>query len=152
LHQISEALVLPDVSQIEQIQQQAVFAEQAAESAHFARWMQKPMAAIDQVTESWSVIVRLWKEMRAFADVTALQEFQDTSELKSLIGLSVQCNDLLALQNSIEHLESTLILRRDLKESGSELTEIDTQLAAAQEEARKGLCPKCGRAVEHICQ
>lgn len=159
LHEIIETLILPDVSGIEALHQQAQYCEQAAESASYAKWLHKPLAAITGVAAPWSECVALWKQIRVIEEAATIHvSTLDTQSLGAVGELNNQFNDLLVLQSSIKQLETAAKLRRESKESAVQLADIETQLAAAQEqfaaleaEARKGLCPKCGKELEHIC-
>jgi exonuclease SbcC len=160
LQEIGDALILPDITGIEQLQQQAQYLEQAAESSAFARWLDKPLRAITDITAPWAECVALWKQVRAISDTASLEGSEvDVAGLKALSELNTQFNDLLVLQSSIRHLDTATLLRRELKESAASLADIESQLAAVHEElaalqaeARKGMCEKCGKPLEHICQ
>jgi hypothetical protein len=149
LHQIIEALVLPDISGIEILQQVVVFTGQAGHSTQYAQWLHRPLKAVNQTTESWLLIVPLWKKIRALATAIALPPLE--AELQSFAGLNIRCNEALMAQSSIGYLDTVVKQRRKLKASADQLVEIDEQLAVAQEETRRGLCEVCGKPLEHIC-
>lgn len=155
LRQILESLVLPDVGDIQRLQQASQQAGEAAEAAAFARWLRKPLAAIEGVSAPWSDILGLWKQIKALsgaASVLGEAHDIDTAGLKPLAALGGKASELLGLQASIKHIEAAIALRGDLTALAEKFADNEAQLAKAQDEARKGLCPRCGKPVEHICQ
>src|SRR5579863_9502711 len=63
--QILDAFVLPDIAGLEQEYRLARFAEQAAESSAFARWLSKPIATLSSASAFWDDIGRLRSEIVA---------------------------------------------------------------------------------------
>lgn len=178
LHEIVDALILPDTTGLEELRQTIQYLETAAWAASFAKWIAKPLTAIEGVEKPWNEIVALWKQIKGITDaITVLDsETIDLSELKAF-HTDINATDLIGLEASIRYLESTVVLRKALKETADELAGIDGQLSAAQTElaaaqaelqrlelekariraeeaARAELskaCPKCGKSLEHQC-
>jgi energy-coupling factor transporter ATP-binding protein EcfA2 len=153
LRQLSESFVLPDVGDIQRLQQASQQANEAAESSAFARWLRKPLVAIEGIVTPWSAILGLWKQIKTIYQASGvLSEARiDITGLKPLVTLGGGINELLGLQSSIRHMDAAFTLRQELAALIVKLADIDAQLAAAQEEVRKGLCPRCGRPLEHVC-
>ena len=175
LQRIVEALILPDTTGVEQLQQLALHAERAAFTQKFAQWMNKPLQAIEAATEKWNEIYALWKQIKALSETAELIESQFDAGDLATFRTEISVNELTQLQNSITFLENAATLRRELKETAGKLAEIDEQLSAAQSDlastqkalhdaaldaerkraedlTSRGLCPKCGKPLEHTCQ
>jgi DNA repair exonuclease SbcCD ATPase subunit len=154
LRQIMEAIVLPDISGLEQLHRQAAFAEQAAEAGAYARWLAKPIASLSSVTDGWNGARRLWNEIAALEGaITAGKHVVSTDKLKSsLSGAEAVFSESVRLWNSINRLETLAALLGELTGSAERLAGVETELAAAQAELKKGLCPKCGKPMEHQCR
>ena len=94
-----ETLVPPDMSGLERLWRQSQHAERAAESGAYARWLGKPMAAIDLVSERWADIRRSWNEIAAVeAAAEAGRHVRSTDKLKtSLTGVESLNSDAVKL-------------------------------------------------------
>lgn len=175
LHELAEALVLPDTGDMEELEKLHVTAEQAASSSAFARWMNKPLKSIEGLTAVWNDILGRWKQIKSLNETVALLSGGfDTQELQAFHPENF-VNDALSLHRSIELLEDVLQQRRVLQETTEKSALIDDQLSAAESEligaqraiqdaaieaerqrveelTAQGLCPKCGQSMEHTCR
>lgn len=174
VQRILDSLVPPDATGIEPLRQFSVSAEQAALAGSFAKWINRPLQAIETATEDWNAALALWRQIKALNETLALisDEF-DTQELQAF-RTEINVNDLISLRRSIELLEHVIALRKELQETAKKSAAIDDELSAAQSESAdaqkaihdaaleaerqraeelksKGLCPKCGKTLEHIC-
>jgi energy-coupling factor transporter ATP-binding protein EcfA2 len=153
LRRIMDTLTVPDTSGLDQLHKLAAHAEQAAEAAAYARWLSKPMATIASVTEDWGWCRRTWGEIGALEGaVEAGRHVVATDGLRnSLADAERTYSEAARLWNSISRLEVLSALLGELKGSADRLAGVETELSAAQAELKKGLCPKCGRQLEHTC-
>jgi hypothetical protein len=174
LQRIAEALILPDTAEVEQLQRLTVYAQQASFAQKFAQWMNKPLQAIEAATGAWNEIYSLWKQIKALNETVVLIESQFDAGDLAAFHTEISVNELARLRDSITFLENATVLRRELKETAGKLTETDDQLSAvqleltsvqkalhdaaveaernrAEELMSRGLCPKCGKSMEHIC-
>jgi DNA repair exonuclease SbcCD ATPase subunit len=191
--QIMDALVLPDVSGLEQEHRLAASAQQAAESGAYARWLAKPIGRLSSASACWDDVGRLraevaaletargageyaswlydtcvgptisapmfWAEVRGvWAQVVALEAAVEagrhvvsTESLRACLPEEL-FNEAVRLWGSIKRLEALGALLGELKVSAGRLAGVEAELSAAQAELQKGLCPKCGRPMEHACQ
>jgi len=154
LRKIQDKLVLPDISGLEQLHKQALYAERAAEAAAYAKWLAKPTATLASVAIDWAAARRLWNEIAALEGaVEAGKHVVSTDKLKtSLSGVENVYSEAVGLWSSIKRLEVLAALLGELKGSADKLAGVEAELSAAQAEARKGLCPKCGKPTEHYCE
>jgi energy-coupling factor transporter ATP-binding protein EcfA2 len=155
LQRLADSLVLPDVSGIEELQRFRVCAEQAALANSFSKWINKPLQAIESTADAWSGALALWRQIKALNETAAVfSSGFDTQELQAF-RMEISANDLIPLRTSIEFLEHVIALRRELQETAEKSALVDDQLSAAQSElsglASRVLCPKCGKAREHVC-
>ena len=147
------AVVLPDMSGLVLLWDQALHAERAAESAAYARWLGKPTAAIAAAADSWAGLRALWNELAAVeAAAEAGRRAVSTDRLRtSLSGAELMGAEAERLWGSIRRLESLAALLGEIAGSAGKLAGVESELSAARAEAQKGLCPRCGRPVEHVC-
>ena len=95
----------------------------------------------------------LWKQVRALDDAAEAASSQiDTRGFVVIADLPAKLKGVTAIQSSITHIEDVLVLREQLMGLAGQLADTEQSLIAVQEEARKGLCEKCGKPREHICQ
>ena len=153
LRQIMDAIVLPDTSGLSALHQAVCFAEQAAEAAAYAKWLQKPQAALSSAAEGWAGVRTLWNQIAALEGaIEAGKHIVGTDQLQtSLASAEATFNEALALWRGIIHLEGLSALLRDITDSAEQLAGVEIELTAAQAELKKGLCPKCGKPMEHSC-
>ena len=69
----------------------------------------------------------------------------------SLSGAELMGAEAERLWGSIRRLESLAALLGEIAGSAGKLAGVESELSAARAEAQKGLCPRCGRPVEHVC-
>lgn len=180
IQQIADSIVLPDTAGLDEMRQIAVYAEQAAFSNSFAKWIVKPLSAIDTVTGAWDQCRTLWNQIKGLTEAAAVLDTHviDLGELEAFYT-TISTDELVVLESSINWLGNAKVIRGALQETANDLCNIDEQLMAAQtdlamvqaelqrievEKARKkaeeeaaaaaakGLCPKCGKALEHVCE
>jgi DNA repair exonuclease SbcCD ATPase subunit len=151
--QILDSLRLPDISGLEQDQRFITFAQQAALSSAYAKWLNKPITTLSSVATAWGEAARLWREIVALEDaVEAGKHIVSTDRLKSgLSDVEETFSEVVQLWNSIKRLEVLSLLLRELKVSADELTGVEAELSAAQTELQKGMCPRCGKPLTHQC-
>lgn len=153
LRQIMEALVLPDITGLETLQDQVVYAEQAAEAHAYARWLSKPIATLSSVSATWGEAKTLWAEINAIeAAVEAGKHVVSTDRLKNALGdVEATFGEAVRLWRGIKYAEDLSALLGDITDSAEQLAGVEIELSAAQAELMKGSCLKCGKPVEHIC-
>jgi DNA repair exonuclease SbcCD ATPase subunit len=153
LRQIMDALVLPDITGLDDLHKVVCFAEQAALSASFAKWLQKPQAALSSVAEEWAGVRSLVNQIAALeAAVDAGRHVVSTDRLKSSLGTAeATFNEAVVLWRGIRSLEDLSALLRDITDSAERLAGVEIELSAVQAELKKGLCPRCGKPMEHAC-
>jgi len=153
LRQIMEALVLPDITGLEALQDQVVYAEQACDAYRYARWLSKPIATLSSVAATWGEAKTLWAEISAIEGaVEAGKHVVSTDRLKSALGdAEATFGEAVRLWRGIRYAEDLSALLGDITDSAEQLAGVEIELAAAQAELMKGSCPKCGKPVEHTC-
>jgi energy-coupling factor transporter ATP-binding protein EcfA2 len=127
--------------------------ETAQKTRRKAEWLSGSVGALE-VAPAWAGVRRLWNEIAALENATeAGRHVVSTDRLKSsLSDVDAVFNDAVLLWNSIRRLEVLSALLGELKGSAERLAGVETELSAAQAELQKGLCPKCGKPREHVCQ
>ena len=153
LRQIMDALVLPDITGLERLHGQALYADQAAEAAAYAKWLSKPTAALSSVAAFWAEAKSLWNEVAAIERAAeARKHVVSTDRLKgSLSGVEATYTEAVWLWRGIRSLEDLSALLGGIADSAERLAGVEIELSAAQAELKKGLCPRCGRPMEHAC-
>ncbi len=154
LRQIVDALVLPDVAGLDELHRTCLYAEHAAESAAYAKWLQKPAGVLYSVSISWNDVKSLWSQINAVNDaIAAGKHIVGTDQLKtSLSGAETAYSEAVRFWRGISTIEVLAALLRDITDSAERLAGVEIDLSAAQAELRKGLCPKCNKPLEHVCQ
>jgi len=149
LETLQNALVLPNTAQAELLTQQVAYLTQAAESKVLSKWLGKVVKVVDGGSEAWNAILPIWRKLAA---VGVLQQaLTDHKEFPEIGDAEPQYSACRGLLSSIRLIGQVLEVRRSLKTKAAELTQIDSELTQAQEELKKGLCPKCGKGMEHDC-
>jgi len=153
LKQLMDAIVLPDIAGLDDLHKVACFAEQAALAASFAKWLQKPQTALSSVSEGWIEVRSLWNQIVAVeAAIDAGKRVVSTDQLKtSLSGAEALFSDAVRLWRSITEIQGLAWLLDGITDSAEKLAGVEIDLSAAQTELKKGLCPKCGKPMEHQC-
>lgn len=153
LRQIMDALVLPDITGLDELARLALYAEQAAEAAAYARWLTKPSSVLYSVSVLWNDAKVMWNQIAAVEGaMEAGKHVVSTDQLKtSLSGAETAYSEAIRLWRGITSLEVLAALLGELKGSAEKLAGVEAELSAAQAELRKGLCPKCGKRLEHVC-
>jgi len=142
LETLQRALVLPDSAKAELLNQQITYLTQAAESRVLSKWLGKVVKTIDECSNTGATLLAIRQKQDSVALLLDLlvhrREFPDISDT------SPQFSALVGLYSSIKFIGQVIELRHILKAKSAELTQIDSELTEAQEELKKGLCPKCG--------
>lgn len=192
--QILDALVLPDISGLEEEQRLIQFAQQGALAASYAKWLHKPVRKLEDISTDWKEatdlraeitaletacaareksewlfnaveglqsapvlwtdVRRLWNEIAALEGaIESGKHVISTDRLKSSQSdVETTFSEVVRLWNGIKRLEVLSTLLEELKGSVEKLAGVEAELSAAQAELQKGLCPKCGKPIQHICQ
>ena len=110
----------------------------------------QPLSASETL---WVEARRLWNEIVAVEiAIEAGKHVVSTDRLKSsLSDVEETYYDVVRLWNSIKRLEVLSALLGEMAGSAERLAGVETELSAAQAELQKGLCPKCGKPMEHVC-
>ncbi len=152
LEMLQKALVLPDSARAELFTRQVAYAQQAAKSWVLSKWLNKVVKAVDGSVEGGGNATAIWQVIAAVRSLDRLltekREFPDVISTEAETRFST----LVGFYSSIRLMGQVQELRRGLEEKTAELTQIDSELTQAQEELKKGLCPKCGKSLEHICE
>ena len=153
LRQIMDALVLPDITGLDELQKLVTYAEQASEAARYAKWLTKPASVLYSVSVLWNDAKVLWNQIVAVEGaIEAGKHVISTDQLKtSLFGAETAYSEAVRLWRSITAIEVLSSLLEELKGSAKKLAGVEAELSAAQAELQKGLCPKCGKPLEHVC-
>jgi Skp family chaperone for outer membrane proteins len=153
LRQVMDALVLPDITGLDQLQRLCHYAEQAALTAAYAKWLTKPASTLYSVSVLWNDAKVMWNEIVAVEGaIEAGRHVISTDQLKtSLSGAEVAYSEAVRLWRGINAIEVLSSLLKELKGSAERLAGIETELSAAQAELQKGLCPRCGKPLAHQC-
>jgi DNA repair exonuclease SbcCD ATPase subunit len=157
LKAVVKALSIPDVGQVVTIGQKSTYLQQAASSAYKAKVLSKMDATTESAVSLWSDIVSLARRTRALDDAVDLLEKRTSSSLKPKVeAIIAELEDSLygAIneQGSIKYIGHVLILRDRVKLKSNELKAVEQQLEAAKTEVQQGICPRCGKPLEHICE
>ena len=149
-----DALVLPDITGLDELQRLATYAEQAAEAAAYAKWLTKPASVLYSVSVLWNDAKVMWNQIAAVeGTIAAGKHVVSTDQLKtSLSGAEAAYSEAIRLWRSITAIESLAALLGELKGSAERLAGVEAELSAAHAELQKGLCPKCNKPLEHVCQ
>jgi DNA repair exonuclease SbcCD ATPase subunit len=128
--QILDAFVLPDIAGLELEYRLAHFAEQAAESNAFARWLSKPIATLSSASAFWDDVRRLQGEIVA---LETAQKTRRQAEWLSGTAASLEVGtgwaDARRLWNEIVALENTAAAGRHIVSTDklkSSLSGVDT--------------------------
>lgn len=153
LRQIADALVLPDAAGLDALFRLATYADQASEASAFARWLQKPQNALSNVSVGWVEVRDAWNLIVALdSAVAAGKHVVSTDNLKtSLSGAEGFYSEVVRLWNSINRLEGLALLLGEITDSAESLAVVEIELSATQAEIKKGMCPRCGKPMEHAC-
>jgi energy-coupling factor transporter ATP-binding protein EcfA2 len=125
LRQILDAFVLPDIAGLELEYRLALFAEQAAESNAYARWLSKPIATLSSASAFWDDVRRIQGEIVA---LETAQKTRKQAEWLSGAAASLEItpawtdarrlwNEIVALENTVaagKHVVSTDKLKSSL--------------------------------------
>lgn len=153
LRQIVDAFVLPDITGLDALSRLAGYAEQAADASAFARWLQKPQNALSEAAAGWAEVRASWNQIAALdAAIEAGKHVVSTDKLKtSLSGAETLYSESVRLWRGINTLDLLSSLLTEIADSAEQLAGVEMKLSAAEVELKKGLCPKCGKPVEHVC-
>jgi|SRR5271166_174650 len=149
LERLQNALAVPNTATVEHLTQQIAYLTQAAESRILSKWLGKVTTVIDGTTEPWNALLAVWRKLAAA--VTLQQTLASRREFPDIAAVEPQYASSVRLYSSIKTIGQVIELRRSLKAKTAELTEVDSKLTEAQEDLKKGLCPKCGKPMEHEC-
>ena len=154
LREIQETLILPDISDLELMYQQIQKADQAAEATAYAKWLKKPSTITSAVVGQWDEARRHWNLIEALGStVEAGKHIVSTDKLKAALqGIETLYSDTVGLWGGIKRLEVLGALLDELSDSTNRLVGVEGELLVAQTEAQKGLCPKCGSPMFHVCK
>lgn len=147
---IQEQLTLPDPTEAEKLVLTASYAQQGVDSCRYAKFLKKLVTAMDGVTPPWAEATSQWRLLTAVE--SALSLLKGRREVPDISGIEVTYSEALRAYRSIIRVGEAVALRESIRQKQTELTEIDQKLTEAQEELKKGSCPKCGKQLEHVCQ
>jgi len=149
LERLQNALAVPNTATVEHLTRQIASLTQAAESRSLSRWLGKVTTIIDGTSAAWTPVQRSWNTLVAVETLRAL--IANRRVFPDIDDTGVQFSKLVGFYSSIKTIGQVIELRRSLKAKTAELTEIDSKLTEAQDELKRGCCPKCGKRTEHIC-
>jgi energy-coupling factor transporter ATP-binding protein EcfA2 len=155
LRRIQNALTVPDLTEADRLEQQIQQWMSARQSTLNLKWLHKYTTLVDEVTGRWPEVVRLWKRLGALEDAATLASRKRRSSValvRVIETLETTLREIIVAQGSIRLISTALTLRRGLADKAARLREIEGRLPAAEEESRRGLCPRCGGPLEHICE
>jgi energy-coupling factor transporter ATP-binding protein EcfA2 len=142
LERLQNALAVPNTVTAEQLAQQIAYLTQASESRILSKWLGKVTTVIDGTSEPWAALLAVWRKLVAVETLRDL--IVSRREFPNIEDTGAQYSALVGLYSSIRTIGQVIELRRSLKAKTAELTQIDSELTQAQEDLKKGLCPKCG--------
>jgi DNA-binding helix-hairpin-helix protein with protein kinase domain len=139
------------------LKQQKDYLLQAAESLKWASFLRQVETAITPLTILWSEIVTQNRRVRALNEVLVqVQRKEQLSNLDVIHKLNVlikrTTNELettIHQQDSIKYAEQAAFLKKRVVAKQSELASLEKQISSLQKTS--GLCPKCGKPLEHVC-
>lgn len=170
LQEFIDSLTLPDLTEVEPLARMVDSLECAAAAMDTLRFLRKLETVLDEAATTWSEIVSNVKQDREL-DVLTEDKGYDTDAFGVAIAtiireVETQFIEAKALVQSISYLETASTsaatyesLTRSIDTEDSELGEAERELEATRQElaeeiaaeAAKGLCPKCGTTLEHVC-
>lgn len=171
LRELLDYVEVPDLAEVIRTYQQTRYLRQACSSAERHRELCLNREAVEQVSEGWQEVTLLFRKTRAVEDVaeqvTAKETSSSTVVLKRLETISTAVeedfNEAVRLQHSIKYLSQGLSFWLQHEQTKDELNRIERSQSGAQElvstlmelknfEAQaQGLCPRCGKSLEHSC-
>lgn len=155
LRRVEKALVLPDLTETGQLDSKILYASVAASAAASLARRKDRLERINTVLSLWPDTVRAWKVCRAAEDATAALQRKETLSPEALSKTTEQIEAGLATAirqfHSIKHIEQVLAHRERLATKKDQRAQLEQDLAAAEIEAKRGACPKCGKSLEHVC-
>jgi len=174
LEGILESLTIPDLAEVGTLHKLSASMAAAAHSLSRSRFYRKVETAFTEIATAWSAIMTIYKQRRALSELLELKDKRGASPEESLAKLDEITNAVEAdlveakrLNSRISYLTGAVATLHTLHETKAQLAEQDTLLEAAEEEleavrqeaaaetakkAAEGLCPKCGKSLEHTCQ
>jgi DNA repair exonuclease SbcCD ATPase subunit len=174
LQGILDTLTLPNLTEAATLLQVVEGLGAAGQALLLSRFLRKLEAALDSSAASWADLLVTYKQGKSIEELLALldkagfyrTEYAD--RLTSIIEqVETQLAEVKALNASIAYLavaasafEVHKSLTSQLAGLTSELETAEDELEAARQEyaaaeAKKikpGICPKCGKPMEHVCQ
>jgi len=170
LEEILESLTIPDLAETGTLLQLASNLSEAANALALSRFLQRLATNLDTVAAAWSDIFSIYKQLKGLSELIELKDRQGSSPegyIKWFTEIINQIEDDLSqaktLNDRISYLTVAAVTKDTLQGVRSRLTEQNTLLESAetelesvrQESAKKateGICPKCGKPLEHVCQ
>jgi len=158
LRAILASLVLPDLSEAEKLEKKIQYLQQAAGAIVNLKFLQRVLSSLVFITTGWSEIMKTVKAVKSINEAVALVERKETfspeafaRQLNNIIGdLEGSFSEATKAQSSIKLMEQTLLSRQRISANKQQLAQVETELVELKELG--GLCPKCGRPLEHVCE
>jgi len=147
LRLLLDQLTMPDIVSAEKLALKASYAQQGVDSYLYVKFLKKFLNAINAL--DWAPVAEKVTLLSAVEKVQNLRATRRTPPDISQIDGTY--SEAIGLYLRIKRVGEIIALRESIQQKQAELTEIDRNLTEAQEELRKGSCPKCGKPLEHVC-
>jgi energy-coupling factor transporter ATP-binding protein EcfA2 len=174
LQAILDTLTLPDLSEVEPLARTVDNLQVAAASLRTSKLLRKLETTLDTLAGTWSDIAGNFKQSKGLAELFALSEdkgYDPDTFATALAGIianvEAQFTEAKTLVSSISYMGVAFGaasrndgLQAGMDDADAELGEAERELEAIRQqlaeevaaEAAKGLCLKCGKPMEHVCQ
>jgi energy-coupling factor transporter ATP-binding protein EcfA2 len=166
-----DALSLPNLTEIEAMTQLVVNLGNAGDALSTSRFITRLVNSLDSISDIWAEIGLNLKQSNGLAEITVEKKYSpealDVAVLGVLNKVEEQFNEVKSLASSIQYMKVAIVAAKSYENltvglpeyeahigiADSEVETIRQELAEeAAAEAAKGLCPKCGHGLEHVCQ
>lgn len=157
LRQLEASLTIPDTTEAERLQDQMFHLRGAARAQRRKARLGVMDTQLEETINRWNDIVNLSRRAKAVNEASSLatkiQTIHDLDAAKKLNSVVGEMESLLTdaetLQSSIKFMGQAGQSLRRLNGKRDELAGMNREISELQ--VTHGICPKCGKPVEHIC-
>ena len=178
LQTILDALTLPDLTETTTLALKSGNLELAGGSFVASRFLRKVETSLDEIASAWSDLVVNFKRTKGLDELfpllgkSGVSRMEFANQLTALIEqVETQLTEAKTLGSSISYVGVAIASAQAYKTHSSAIAEEDSQLETAEAElevlrqefaadeaknkvaaVKPGICPKCGKILEHVCQ
>lgn len=157
LRHLEASLAIPDTSEAEHLQQQVFYLRAAARATRRAMRLTGMDMRLEETINRWNDIVASSRNAKALNETASLARLLEKAttldaarKLNGVIGeMETLATHANTLQSSIRYTGQAGQSLRRLDAKRNELTALNREISELQ--VTHGICPKCGKPVEHIC-